>query len=173
MALQGEYLGMSVFIDDLDQENLAFFGHCGNHELRLQQCQHCELKRFPPTTACPFCAQPEAQWVAVSGKGTVYSYGEVHHAIQPAFREFAPYHLLLVELDEQRNIPNEYDGLRVQGNLAGPDGELASAEIVRQVGIGTRVKVVFKDAGEGLAIPLWMIDEAEPQPATPWRYAQE
>ncbi len=173
MSLQGEYLGMSVYIDDVDQENLAFFTHCGNHELRVQQCQHCELKRFPPTTACPFCAQPEADWVPVSGKGTIYSYGEVHHAIQPVFREYAPYMLLLVELDEQRNVPDEYDGLRLQGNLADANGDLAGEELVRQVGIGTRVKVVFKDAGDGLAIPLWMVDETQTQPDPPWRYAIE
>jgi len=173
MALEGEYLGMSVYIDDLDQENLQFFGHCGAHELRVQECGACGLKRFPPTTACPFCAQPEATWVAVSGKGTVYSYGEVHHAIQPVFREFSPYMLLLVELDEQRDIPNEFDALRIQGNLANPDGTLASEELVRHVGIGTRVKVVFKDIGEGLAVPLWQVDDETEQPGDPWRYAIE
>jgi uncharacterized OB-fold protein len=173
MALEGEYLGMSVYIDDLDQENQAFFAHCGRHELRLQQCTACNLMRFPPTTACPFCSHPDAEWVAVSGKGTVYSYGEVHHAIQPAFREYTPYMLLLVELDEQRDTPNEYDGLRVQGNLADAAGNLADPALVRSVGIGTRVKVVFKDLGEGLAIPLWQVDEDAEQPQSPWRYAIE
>jgi len=173
MALEGEYLGMSVYIDDLDQENQQFFAHCGAHELRVQECDACGLKRFPPTTACPFCAQPEAHWVAVSGKGVVYSYGEVHHAIQPVFREFSPYMLLLVELDEQRNVPNKFDGLRIQGNLANPDGTLASEELVREIGIGTRVKVVFKDIGEGLAVPLWQVDDEADQPETPWRYAIE
>ena len=172
-ALEGEYLGMRVRIDDLDQENHAFFGHCGNHELRVQQCTHCQLKRFPPTTACPFCAQPDADWVQVSGRGTIYSYGEVHHAIQPVFRQFSPYALLLVELDEQRGEPNEFDGLRVQGNLATPDGELASEDLVRSVGIGTRVRVVFKDIGAGLAVPLWAVDDTAEQPDTPWRYPIE
>ena len=105
MPLTGEYLGMRVHVDELDQENHAFFGWCGQHELRVQQCDSCGLKRVPPTTACPFCAHETATWEPVSGKGTVYSYGEVHHAIQPVFREFSPYLLLLVELDEQRNEP--------------------------------------------------------------------
>ncbi len=173
MALQGEYLGMSVYLDDLDQEDLAFFRHCGNHELHVQQCDACGLKRLPPTTACPFCAAPDATWVPVSGKGTIYSYGEVHHAIQPAFRPYTPYLLLLVELDEQRGVPGEFDGLRLQGNLAAPDGELAGEALVRSVGIGTRVRVVFKDMGEGIAMPLWAVDEDAEQPASPWRYAIE
>lgn len=173
MALEGEYLGMPVYIDDLDQENQTFFAYCGQHELRLQQCSDCSLMRFPPTTACPFCSHPDADWVPVSGKGTVYSYGEVHHAIQPSFREYTPYMLLLVELDEQRDVPNEYDGLRVQGNLADALGGLADEALVRSIGIGTRVKVVFKDIGEGLAVPLWQLDEEAEQPQTPWRYAIE
>jgi uncharacterized OB-fold protein len=173
MALEGEYLGMPVRIDDLDQDNLAFFSWCGRHELRLQQCTSCGLKRCPPTTACPFCADPDSTWEPVSGRGTVYSYGEVHHAIQPVFRQYAPYLLLLVELDEQRNEPAEFDGLRFQGNLATPDGELASPALVRQVGIGTRVKVVFKDIGDGIALPLWTVDEEAEQPASPWRYPIE
>ena len=173
MPLTGEYLGMRVHVDELDQENHAFFGWCGQHELRVQQCDSCGLKRVPPTTACPFCAHETATWEPVSGKGTVYSYGEVHHAIQPVFREFSPYLLLLVELDEQRNEPAEYDGLRLQANLATAEGDLAPPELVRSVGIGTRVRVVFKDIGDGIAMPLWTIDEDAEQPESPWRYPIE
>jgi len=131
------------------------------------------LKRFPPTTACPFCAHGESTWERLSGKGTVYSYGEVHHAIQPVFRQFSPYALLLVELDEQRGQPEEFDGLRVQGNLASGEGDLADEALVRSIGIGTRVKVLFKDIGEGIAIPLWVVDEEAQQPDEPWRYSIE
>jgi len=172
MALTGEYLGMRVHVDELDQENHAFFGWCGRHELRLQRCTKCRLLRCPPTTACPFCAHGASEWVPVSGKGTVYSYGEVHHAIQPVFRQFTPYLLLLVELDEQKDTPAEYDGLRLQANLATADGELAPPELVRQVGIGTRVRVVFKDIGDGIAMPLWTVDQEAEQPV-PWRYPIE
>jgi hypothetical protein len=49
---------------------------------------------------------------------------------------------------------------------------LVPAEKVRQVGIGTRVRMVFADVAPGLALPQWTLDEAAP-PATPWRYPQE
>lgn len=169
MALTGEYLGMRVHVDELDQEHHAFFGWCGRHELRLQRCTKCHLMRCPPTTACPFCAHGESEWVPVSGRGTVYSYGEVHHAIQPVFKAYTPYMLLLVELDEQKGAPGEFDGLRLQGNLATADGELAPPELVEQVGIGTRVKVVFREIGEGIAVPLWGVDEGVGQGEV-WRY---
>lgn len=173
MALTGEYLGMPVHVDELDQENHAFFAWCGRHELRAQQCPACGLMRLPPTTACPFCAHGEADWEPLSGLGTVYSYGEVHHAIQGAFRAHTPYLLLLVELDEQRGRPGEFDGLRLQGNLATTEGELAPPELVRQVGIGTRVRVVFRDIGAGIAMPLWRVDDEAEQPAAPWRYPEQ
>ena len=173
MGLSGEYLGMPVLIDDLDKDNQAFYRYCGQNELRVQECLDCRLKRLPPTSACPFCASERVQWSPVSGRGTVYSYGEVHHAIQGAFRSQVPYHLLLVELDEQKDIPNQYDGLRLQGNLAEVDGSLATSETVKRVGIGTRVKVSFKQMGDQIAMPLWVIDEDSTQPEAPWRYPIE
>ena len=173
MGLSGEYLGMPVLIDDLDTDNQVFYRYCGQNELRVQECLDCLLKRLPPTSACPFCASERVQWSPVSGRGTVYSYGEVHHAIQGAFRSHLPYHLLLVELDEQKDIPNQYDGLRLQGNLAEVDGSLATSETVKRVGIGTRVKVSFKQMGDQIAMPLWVIDEDSTQPEPPWRYPIE
>ncbi len=173
MATQGEYLGMAVAIDDLDQANQEFYLRCGSGALHLQVCAACDLSRYPTTTACPWCSAPEYGWRAVSGKGAIYSYCEVHHAIQPVFRPFLPYMILLVELDEQVGAPGPHDGLRVTGNLTTPDGELAPEALVRTVGIGSRVRVVLKDIGGGMALPQWTLDETAEQPATPWRYPQE
>ncbi len=44
--------------------------------------------------------------------------------------------------------------------------------MVESVGIGTRVRMVFADAGAGIAIPHWTIDEGATQPAKPWRYPE-
>lgn len=173
MALQGTYLEMPVLVDDLDRENQSFYAYCGRHELRLQRCDACGLMRYPPTTACPWCSSPGCSWELVSDRGTLYSYGEVHHAIQPAFRPFTPYLLLLVELDEQRGRPTEYEGIRMVGNLVTADGELAPPERVAEVGIGSRLKVVFRDLGEGIALPQWTLDLEAEQPTAPWRYPIE
>lgn len=172
MALAGEYLGMPVAIDDVDEANQAFYTHCGSGALHLQACRACSLMRYPTTTACPWCSAPEHEWRPVSGKGTIYSYCEVHHAIQPIFRRFLPYQILLVQLDEQVGKPGEHDGLRVTGNLVTPAGDMAPPELVRTVGIGTRVRVVHKDIGGGMALPQWTVDETAEQPAAPWRYPQ-
>jgi uncharacterized OB-fold protein len=103
--LQGEYLGMLLTIEDVDKENLAYFNYCDAGEFRLQRGVQSGLLRYPPTTACPWTRDREYNWVSVEGKGEVHSYNEVHHAIQPAFRQFVPYMLLLVDLDTQKGQP--------------------------------------------------------------------
>ena len=102
----------------------------------------------------------------------MHSYNEVHHAIQPAFKAHVPYMLLLVDLDAQLGRPSEHEAIRVAGNLTTPEGVLAPPEMVKRVGIGTRVRMVFTDVTEGLSLPQWTIDEDADQPE-PWRYPQE
>jgi uncharacterized OB-fold protein len=173
MAINAPYLGIPLQISDLDGENLAYFRYCAAHRFHLQHCDACDLVRYPPTTACPWCAAPHSRWVPVDGRGVVHSYIEVHHAIQPAFKPYVPYLVLLVELDTQRGRPSEHEALRVLGNLTTPDGVLAPPDQVRHIGIGSRVRMVFSDVAEGLALPQWTLDEGAVQPATPWRYPQE
>jgi uncharacterized protein len=172
MTITANYLGMPLDISGLDTENLEYFRHCAAHAFHLQACSACNLIRYPPTTACPWCASPDARWIPVDGRGTVHSYTEVHHAIQPAFKNHTPYLILMVDLDTQKGVPSPEEAIRVVGNLATPDGVLAPPEMVRKVGIGTRVRMVFSDVAAGLALPQWTIDEGAP-PATPWRYPQE
>ena len=170
MAIKAEYLGISLQIDDVDHENLEYFRHCAAHRFHLQRCDDCALLRYPPTTACPWCASPRAHWTAVEGRGSVHSYTEVHHAIQPQFTPFTPYLVLLVDLDTQNGQPTPHEALRVVGNLVTPDGNLAPPEDVARIGVGSRVRMVFTDVAEGLALPQWTADVTVAPPARPWRY---
>jgi len=97
------------------------------------------------------------------------SYTEVHHAIQPAFKQYTPYLVLLVELDTQSGVPTKEEGLRVIGNLVRPDGVLAPKAEVERVGIGSRVRMVSPMFAPGLALPQWTIDETAVG-GMPWRY---
>ena len=173
MSLRGEYFGMNLSVSDLDKENLEYFGWCAKHDFHLQCCDACSLLRYPPTTACPWCACPNSHWMPVDARGVVHSYTEVHHAIQSGFKGHTPYLVLLVELDTQRGRPSVDEALRVVANLALPDGDLAPPEIVQQVGIGTRVRMVFKNVAPGLTLPMWTMDEAATQPSSVWRYPHE
>ena len=173
MSLQGNYLGMNLTVDDLDGENVEYFKHCAAHDFHLQKCDDCALLRYPPTTACPWCSGGKSTWTRVEGKGEVHSYEEVHHAIQPAFKAKTPYMVLLVDLDTQKGKPSPDEAIRVIANLTTQSGELAPPEVVKTLGIGSRVRMVYADVSAGLALPQWTIDETAVQPAKPWRYPQE
>lgn len=174
--VSGEYLGMQVSISNVDGENRQYFAHCGRGDFRLQRGKASGLLRYPPSPACPWSRDRDYDWVSVEGRGVVHSYTEVHHAIQPAFRAYTPYLIVLVELDTQQGQPTEHEALRVAGNVVNADGELAPPEVVATVGIGTRMRMVFSPVADPdgavsteLAIPNWTIDETADQPA-PWRY---
>lgn len=169
--IEGTYLGMPLELNERETHQVPYFRYCAQGEFRLQKCAGCGLLRYPPGTACPWCARAEAQWVPVEGRGSVHSYMEVHHSIQPAFRPFVPYLVLLVELDTQKAVPTEHEALRVVGNLVDAHGALAPLELVRRVGIGTRLRMVFARVSEGIALPQWTYDEVTAQPA-PWRYPE-
>lgn len=172
-GLKGDYLGMTLSVSELDIENLEYFKHCAAHDFHLQKCKECGIVRYPPGAACFNCGSLESTWIPVEGKGTVFSYSEVHHGIQPAFRERTPYMLLLVELDGHKGEPTKDHALRVGGNLVTPDGILAPPDMVKKIGIGSRMRMVFADVSEGLSLPQWTLDEDAKQPANPWRYPQE
>ena len=169
MPIRGEYMGMTLTISDVDVENRDYFAFCAKHDFRLQRGRKSGLLRYPPTTACPWTGDRDSDWVSVEGRGEVHSYAEVHHPIQPAFRDKVPYLVLLVDLDTQRGEPSEHEALRVAGNLVTAQGDFAPPEMVRQVGIGTRVRMVFVDVGDGISLPQWTLDE-DVQSETPWRY---
>ena len=103
----------------------------------------------------------------------MHSYEEVHHAIQPAFKATTPYMVLLVDLDTQKGKPIADEALRVVGNLTTPEGHLAPPDMVKRVGIGTRVRMVFSDVAQDCRCRNGRIDETAAQPEKPWRYPQE
>jgi uncharacterized protein len=62
----------------------------------------------------------------------VHSHTEVHHAIQPAFKQYTPYLVLLVDLDMQSGKPTNEEGLHVIGKLARPDGHARAEDRGRE-----------------------------------------
>ncbi len=173
MVIEGEYLGMRVKIEDFDLMNREYFAHCASHDFHLQRCTTCHLLTYPVRSACPHCSSSELDWEAVESRGEIYSYSEVHHAVQPGFKDLVPYLILLVELDVQRDSPDLGHAIRVAGNLATPNGDLVSGQAIQNVGIGSRMRMVFKDITDGLSLPMWTLDEDADQPPLPWRYPIE
>jgi hypothetical protein len=101
----------------------------------------------------------------VSGRGAIYSYEVVVHAIQPGFRDWAPYPVVIVELDEQRGVPTADDGLRLVANLVTADFRPEPEE---RVAIGARVEVCFQPIGAEFALPQFRLTD-EPPAGRLWR----
>ena len=161
-----EYRGMALIVPETDSEWHGYFEAARAHRLVVRRCGDCGLLRYPPGAGCPWCASLAWTWQEVSGRGTIYSYEIVVQAIQPGFREWTPYPVVIVELDEQRGVPTQDDGLRLVANLLKPD---LTPEAEGRVAIGARVEVVFQPIHPDFALPQFRLS-AE-LPAHPlWRF---
>jgi hypothetical protein len=79
----------------------------------LQRCDACGHHQHYPRSICTSCHARDLPYVDASGRGTIYSFSEVHRAPDPAFEP--PYLVALVRLEE---------GPVVMGNVIG-GGEVA------------------------------------------------
>ncbi|MSQ13252.1 MAG: hypothetical protein EXR47_03750 [Dehalococcoidia bacterium] len=167
------YKGMRFVVSPVDSEHRGFYEHARQHRLMVQKCSDCGLLRGAPGAGCPFCTSLKWTWQQVSGKGTIYSYQIVTQAIQPAFRDWVPYAIVLVDLDEQRRVPwrnaeeGEYISVRMVANLVKPN-DPTKPEDQENVAIGKRVEVCFIDLDDKLALPQFRLSN-EPPEHTPWR----
>src|SRR5438552_10342303 len=153
------YRGMTLVVPDNDSEWNEYFALARQHKLMLRACRAGGLMRDPPTHACPWCMELGWRWQEVGGRGTIHSYEIVAHAIQPGFKDATPYAVVLVDLDEQRGVPTPDEALRIIGNLVKADG---SMEADREVAIGRRVRVVFHDVADHLALPQFTLTDEAP-----------
>ena len=161
-----EYRGQQINISDADTEYKGYFEAAAEHRLVVKKCLHCGLLRGEPGPACPWCTSLQWEWNQVSGKGTIYSYQIVAHTVVPSFRDWAPFAIVLVELDEQSGQPDQYDGLRITANLV---DESMEPEKEENVAIGKRVEVAFLDGEDGFTLPQFRLID-EPPKGTVWRH---
>jgi len=161
-----EYKGQGINITDNDSEYKGYFDAASEHKLVVKKCQDCGMLRGEPGPGCPWCTSLKWEWQEVSGKGTIYSYQIVAHSIIPGFRDWVPYAIVLVELDEQSGDPTPDDGLRITANLLNDNMEPEAEE---NVAIGKRVEVAFLDTDDGLSLPQFKLSNEAPQGEV-WRY---
>lgn len=157
---------MNLILAPLDTEFRPYFEEVSRRQkLVLRRCTSCGMMRYPPGAACSWCGSLEWEWHEVSGKGTIYSYEIVTQAIQPGFRDWIPYPIVLVDLDEQRGVPTDGEAIRILANLLDAD---FTPEKEENVAIGLRVEAVFQDVGEGLLLPQFRLS-GEPAVDRVWR----
>ena len=168
-----EYMNLILEVQPTDSEHRGYYEAARRGELVVQRCTSCTLLRGIIGSSCPFCTSGGWEWQPVSGKGTIYSYEIVTQAIQPAFRDWVPYPVVLVELDEQRQVQwrwgleDEAVSLRLITNLVQRHDPM-TPEDEANVAIGKRVEVVFANLTDDFALPQFALSD-EPPAHEPWR----
>ena len=160
-----EYRGMALIVPETDSEWHGYFAAARDGRLVVRRCEGCGLLRYPPGAACPWCRALEWTWQAVRGRGTIYSYEIVVQAIQPGFKDWTPYPVVVVELDEQRGVPDPDDGVRLVTNLVTPD---FAPEREDRVAIGARVEVCFQPLAPDFLLPQFRLS-GEPPAGRLWQ----
>jgi hypothetical protein len=113
-----------------------FWEAARRHQLVVQRCRGCGARRFPARDTCSRCLGHEADWVPVTGRGTVFSFAVMHQVYHPGFADAVPYAVVVVELEE---------GARLVSNLLDcPVGEIT---------IGMPVEVAFDDVTPEVTLP--------------------
>jgi len=170
-------MNLILDVQPTDSEHRGYYEAARQGRLVVQRCTACGLLRGIIGAACPFCTSGAWEWHQVSGKGVIYSYEIVTQAIQPAFADWVPYPVVLVELDEQRHqtwrwgIEDEAVSLRLLTNLVTRD-DPTRPEAEEEVAIGRRVEVCFVDLNDEMALPQFRLSD-EPPEHPPWRAGQE
>ena len=68
--------------------------------LVIQRCSRCGRYRFPATEICSHCLSAELAWAEACGRGELFSFVVVHHALDPYFAGRTPYLVADVKLTE-------------------------------------------------------------------------
>jgi uncharacterized OB-fold protein len=123
-------------IPAITPEMRPFFAAAKRHELVVQRCQECGTRRFPAREICSKCLSRQVHWVAVSGRGEVFSYNVMHQVYHPGFADEVPYAVVVVRLEE---------GVKLTSSLVG-----VPPQAIR---IGMPVQVVFEDITDEVTLP--------------------
>jgi uncharacterized OB-fold protein len=113
-----------------------FWDATKQRRLLYQWCTACEAPVFYPREVCPVCLGSGLEWRESSGRGTVYTFSNVHRPQLPNFILPAPYTVALVELDE---------GVRLMTNVINCDPD--------QVTVGMPVTVAWESLEDGRNLP--------------------
>lgn len=116
----------------VNPENERYFQAAKEGVLLVGKCNGCSDFHFYPRLICPHCNSDETEWVPAQGTGMIYSFSTMRRGVPVA------YTIAYVTLDE---------GVSMMTNIVDCDPDTLE--------IGDRVKVVFKSAEDGTAVPMF------------------
>ena len=112
-----------------------FWEAARRHELTVQRCRSCARHVFYPRYNCPHCGARDLEWVRASGRGEVFTFTVARRPTHPAFANYVPCVIAIVELEE---------GPRMTTNITQCDPAA--------VYIGMPVRATFEDVTDEIAL---------------------
>ena len=122
----------------VDSENAPFWKAAREGKLLIKRCTSCATDFYYPRGICPKCWSDKTEWKEASRRGTIYSYSVVHQNPAPPFKEFCPYGVLLVDLEEGPRMMVNWDF------TLKPD----------QLKCGMPVEIGFRKVNDELSLPI-------------------
>jgi uncharacterized protein len=123
-----------------DPESAEYWAALRDGRLLVQHCRECGANQLYPRDRCLQCRGP-VDWVESSGRGTVYSYTVIRQNYSRPFRDWIPYVVALIDLEE---------GPRIMSNVVGVDPDHVHVGMTVKVG---RFESVSEEAGIALFEP--------------------
>jgi len=123
-----------------DEWTAPFWEACQQQRLVIPRCTSCGRTRMPPTRFCPQCRKQGFEFAPISGRGVVFTFIVVRHALYPGMEEYVPY--VPAAIDAEGGGP-----ARFVSNVVNCDPE--------DVRIGMDVKVVWHEVNKSFFLPLW------------------
>src|SRR5215207_11694983 len=123
-------------VPEPDDYTQPFFEGAKNGVLVIRHCNTCRTFLAPVSKICTECLGEDVEWRAVSGNGTLHTFGVMHQRYHPGFDAEIPYNIAVVQLDE---------GPRVQSNIVGCAND--------KLRVGMALVATFERAGEDVFLP--------------------
>ncbi|MHB8330025.1 MAG: Zn-ribbon domain-containing OB-fold protein [Acidimicrobiales bacterium] len=120
-----------------EPEAAAYFAAARDGRLVVQRCDACGAHQLYPRHRCLACRGP-VSWIEATGRGTVYTFTVIRQNYSRPFRDWVPYVVALVDLEE---------GPRVMTNVVGCDPQ--------DVHIGMAVRAHFEAVSDDAGIALF------------------
>lgn len=116
--------------------------------LAHQHCEACDRWHFPPRWRCS--CHGALRYRPVSGNARLWSWTVIHPPVLPAFAPFAPYVVVIAELEED-------PVLRMVGPAVLTPGDPINRVTADQLKIGMPLRAVITPLAPDVAWPAWQI----------------
>jgi uncharacterized OB-fold protein len=145
---------MSMLPPVTDEDAAPFWEGARRGELRVPACPETGRLFFPPRARSPWAPRLAPRWVAVSGRGSIWSFAVPHPPLLAPFDALAPYAVVVVALAEDPRV-------RLVGNLVARPGGAINEVDAATIEIGSPVGVVFERLTDAIHLPRWRLDGRE------------